>query len=79
MFPILLSAAGRVPGVAPSAALSAVTAVGYTGFLAGPPLIGLFAQVTSLRIALGLVAALGVVIVVLSSSVNQGEGETIGV
>jgi MFS family permease len=75
MFPLLLSAAGRVPGVSPGAALSAVTAVGYTGFLAGPPLIGLFAQATSLRIALGLVAALGLVIVALSSAVKQGEDE----
>lgn len=74
MFPIVLSAAGRVGGVAPSLALSAVTSVGYTGFLAGPPLIGLVAQLTSLRIALGIVAALGALMIVLAPAVgNEGE------
>jgi len=32
-----------------------VTTTGYLGFLAGPPLIGLAAEVTSLPLALGLV------------------------
>ncbi|MEA2584532.1 MAG: hypothetical protein QOF33_2617 [Thermomicrobiales bacterium] len=71
VFPIVLSAAGRVRGVASGSALAAVTAVGYTGFLAGPPLIGLVAQVTSLRIALAIVAALGVLMIVLAPSVRQ--------
>lgn len=75
LFPIVLSAAGRVPGIAAGSALAAVTAVGYAGFLAGPPLIGLVAQVTSLRLALGIVAVLGVTIVVLAPVVRQeGEG-----
>lgn len=71
MFPIVLSAAGRVPGIAPGLALAAVTSVSYTGFLAGPPLIGLAAQVTSLRLALGIVAALGALIIVLAPVVRQ--------
>jgi MFS family permease len=74
MFPIVLSAAGRVRGVAPGRALAAVTSVGYTGFLAGPPLIGLVAQVTSLRFALGIVAALGALIIALAPAVRD-EGE----
>jgi len=76
MFPIVLSAAGRVRGVAPGLALAAVTSVGYTGFLAGPPLIGLVAQVTSLRIALGIVAALGALITALAPAV-RGDGEAL--
>ncbi len=70
MFPIVLSAAGRVRDVNPGLALAAVTSVGYTGFLAGPPLIGLAAEVTSLRIALGIVAALGALIIVLAPAVR---------
>ena len=35
--PILFSAAGRTPGMAPGAAIAAVTTAGYSGFLAGPP------------------------------------------
>jgi fucose permease len=76
MFPIVLSAAGRVRGVAPELALAAVTSVGYTGFLAGPPLIGLVAQVTSLRIALGIVVALGVLITALAPAVRS-DGESL--
>ena len=57
-------------------ALAAVTSVGYTGFLAGPPLIGLVAQVTSLRIALGIVAALGALITALAPAV-RGDGEAL--
>ena len=71
VFPIVLSAAGRVRGVASGSALAAVTAVGYTGFLAGPPLIGFVAQGTSLRIALAIVAALGVLMIVLAPAVRQ--------
>jgi len=38
-------------------ALAAVATIGYLGLLAGPPLIGLTAHVTSLPVALGLVSA----------------------
>jgi MFS family permease len=73
MFPIVLSAAGRVQGVNPGLALAAVTSVGYTGFLAGPPAIGLAAEVTSLRVALGIVAALGALVIVLAPAVRGGD------
>jgi MFS family permease len=73
IFPIVLSAAGRVRGLASGSALAAVTAVGYTGFLAGPPLIGFAAQVTSLRVALGIVAVLGVTIAFLAPTVGHEE------
>lgn len=71
IFPIVLSAAGRVRGVAAGSALAAVTAVGYTGFLAGPPLIGFAAQAAGLRAALGIIAILGVAIAVLAPVVRQ--------
>lgn len=54
--PILFSAAGRVRGVQPGVALAAVTTLGYVGFLAGPPLIGLAAELAGLPLALGLVS-----------------------
>ena len=40
--PLLFSAAGRVPPSGPS--LAAVFTVGYTGFIVGPPLIGVLAD-----------------------------------
>ncbi len=52
-----VDAAGRVPGVPAGTALAAVATTGYAGLLAGPPLIGLAAEVTSLPVALGIVSA----------------------
>jgi MFS family permease len=39
-------------------AIAAASTVGYTGFLAGPPLIGALAELTSLPVALGLLPLL---------------------
>ncbi|AUI57042.1 MFS transporter [Amycolatopsis sp. BJA-103] len=64
-FPIALSLAGasgkRADGTGGERELAFVTAIAYTGFLAGPPLIGGIAQVTSLSVSflfVGLTAAL---------------------
>jgi len=48
---------GHVRGIQAGTALAAVATIGYLGLLAGPPLIGLTAHVTSLPMALGLVSA----------------------
>ena len=53
--PILFSAATRVPGVSPAAAIAAVSSIGYAGFMVGPPLIGGIAQHSSLTLALSVV------------------------
>jgi MFS family permease len=63
VFPLAFAVAGAQAN--PSFALAAVATMGYTGFLAGPPVIGLLAQAAELRIALGLVVVLAVVIVFL--------------
>jgi len=57
VIPVLFSAAGHVRGIQAGTALAAVATIGYLGLLAGPPLIGLTAHVTSLPVALGLVGA----------------------
>jgi len=57
VIPILFSRAGSLRGVEPGPALAAVASTGYCGFLAGPPLIGMFAELTSLPTALGAVVA----------------------
>ncbi len=66
LFPLAFSAAGRVPGVQPGVALASVATLGYLGFLAGPPVIGLIAHATSLRVSFAVVAGLTVVIVLLA-------------
>ena len=53
--PILFAASARVPGVAPAQGIAAVSAAAYLGFMAGPPVIGFLARVSSLTLALGVV------------------------
>jgi fucose permease len=55
VIPVLFSRAGSLPGVESGSALAAVTAIGYCGFLAGPPVIGVVAEFTSLPYGLGMV------------------------
>ena len=55
IIPLSFSAAGNFPGIAAGAGIAGVATIGYAGFLAGPPVIGLIAEETSLRLSLGLV------------------------
>ncbi len=71
--PILISAAGRLPDMPSSTAVSAVVTIGYLGMLAGPPVIGLVAQVSSLPFSLGLLAVL-LVFVALFARLARGSG-----
>lgn len=50
--PIIYSAAGNTPGVAPSVGIAMATTVGYAGFFIAPPVIGYLADAFSLRIGL---------------------------
>jgi MFS family permease len=55
--PLLFSAAGRTPGVAPGAAVAMVATMGYAAFLLGPPAIGFLADAVGLRAALLVLVA----------------------
>ena len=72
VFPLALSAAGRTKGTAPGPALAAVSTLGYTGFLAGPPIIGFLAQLLDLGAALYVVVLLSAAIVPLAGAVGRG-------
>jgi MFS family permease len=48
IIPTLFSAAGNQPDLAPGAAVATVSAIGWAGFLCGPPLIGFIAGHSSL-------------------------------
>ncbi len=63
--PTLFSAVGRrsAPG-RQGADLAAVSALGYVGFLAGPPLVGLVSGASSLPVALGLVGVFGLMLAI---------------
>jgi hypothetical protein len=64
--PIAYSVAGNAKGLSPGVGLAMVTTVGYSGFLFGPPLIGLVAEWQTLRIALSTIVFLFIVMTVLS-------------
>jgi hypothetical protein len=68
VIPTLFRAGADEPGVSTGPALAVVSSLGYLGFLAGPPLIGGLAQLTSLRLACGLLALAGLFVVLLAPS-----------
>jgi fucose permease len=70
VIPIVYMLAAKSKDMAPSAALAAVSSVGFTGFLVGPPLIGFIAHEIGLRMALVIVALLGAMIFLLSKKVK---------
>ena len=70
VIPIVYTLAGGNKKMPASVALAAVSTVGFTGFLFGPPVIGFIAHETGLRLALILVVVLALMITVLSSKMK---------
>jgi MFS family permease len=66
VIPTLFRAGADHPGVSTGPALAAVSSLGYLGFLAGPPMIGAIAQLTSLRLACGVLVLAGLVVLMLA-------------
>ncbi len=64
--PIAFSAAGDLAPERAGAAISVVTTLGYGGFLLGPVIVGGLAEIAGLRVALGIIAASGLLIFTLS-------------
>lgn len=64
--PICYSAAGRLKTMSASIAITAVSSISFLGFMIGPPLIGLFSEITDLRIALLAASSFGILIIILS-------------
>jgi MFS family permease len=64
--PIVYGLAGKSTTMSTSVALAAVSTIGFLGFLLGPPVIGFIAEAFSLRVSFGVVAALGIVSVLLA-------------
>lgn len=64
--PLVYGAAGRSTTMSPGVALAAVSTVGFAGFLLGPPIIGLVAGATSLRVSFALIALMGLAVAALA-------------
>ena len=63
--PIAYSIAGNAKSLPPGVGLAMVTTVGYSGFLVGPPIIGLIADWQTLQFALGVVLLLFITMILL--------------
>lgn len=68
--PLVFAAGGRASSAAPGTGIALISGFGYIGFLFGPPLIGLIAEGSSLRIALCLLVALSSVAAMLAPAVR---------
>ena len=71
--PVLFAGGGRLEPDAPGRGIAAVTTLGYAGFLAGPPLIGFAAQLTSLGHAFWIIVLACLVIAVFGSRVRAAD------
>ncbi len=68
--PIAYSTAGKAPGLAPGVGISAVSTIGYAGFLLGPPVIGYISDYLGLRVGLSFVWLLLAVMAIMSVSLT---------
>lgn len=73
--PVVFSTAGKIPGKNTGQSIAAVATLGYCGFLAGPPMIGLTAEYTSLRTALGIVVVFALIVLVFATRIINGSKE----
>ena len=71
--PVLFAGGGRLEPDAPGRGIAAVTTLGYSGFLCGPPLIGFAAQLVGLPIALFLTVAAALIIAASARSVKAAD------
>ncbi|WP_226163241.1 MFS transporter [Hymenobacter terricola] len=68
--PLVYSAAGRSTQMSAGMALASVSTIGFFGFLLGPPVIGMVAGATSLRVSFALIACMGLCVSAVASRVR---------
>jgi MFS family permease len=73
--PLSVGAAARTPGIKRGSALAALSTVGTLGFLGGSPIIGAFAEATSLRLALSLLVLMALGVTALAPAVKRARVE----
>ncbi len=75
VYPLVFSAAGNHPTVPAGRAVASVATVGYGGFLAGPPILGWLAELTSLRAMMGFIVLLAALTAVLANATRSARIE----
>jgi len=71
MVPLVFSVAAKSKSMSGGPAIAAVSTVGYLGFLLVPPVVGFVAQAANLRWSFALIALLGLVIVWMTSKIEE--------
>lgn len=81
IFPVIVTLAGRNTKMGTGPAISALSTIGYFGFLAGPPLIGWLAVAVGLGWALGMIVVAGVIVAAGPAilSMKKEEGVEVGI
>ena len=69
--PLVYSQAGRSKTLSPGVALAAVSSIGFLGFLAGPPIIGVVAGIWGLRISFLIIAVMGLCVAFLANAAKK--------
>jgi MFS family permease len=67
--PIVFGVAGRRPDAA--TAVATVTTIGYLGLLIGPPLVGIVAQLTGLRVSFVVLALIAVAVAAAATRASR--------
>jgi MFS family permease len=71
--PMVFSLAGRSKNMSSSSALASISTVGYFGFVVVPPFVGYVAQAINLRVAFGIIALFGALIVYFVSKIKEND------
>lgn len=72
--PVLFAGGGRREPDNPARGIAAVTTLGYVGFLAGPPLIGIIGRAAGLPLALGVIVLGMALIAVTARAAASADG-----
>ena len=72
--PVLFAGGGRAEPGAPGRGIAAVTTMGYSGFLLGPPLIGAVSEEIGLRLALSLTVVAALIIALSARAARVADG-----
>ena len=78
VIPTTYSTVGEMTSANPGRAVALVSGIGWVGFVAGPPLIGQIASVTSLRFALTIIPVLTALITGLMIATGAFDGPASG-
>ncbi|MBD0280508.1 MAG: MFS transporter, partial [Flavisolibacter sp.] len=69
--PLVYSEAGKSKKQSPGMALTAVSSIGFLGFLVGPPMIGVIAGAAGLRVSFVLIAVIGLAVALMASRLKK--------